>query len=119
MDRENTEKVIRNWKGGEFNKVSFKKGWMPPHPTFFVRRQIYEKYGKFNTDFPIAGDYELMMRFLYKYNVSTTYIPKVLAKMRTGGKSRPEPIRIIRNMLENYKAWKVNGLNPNPRSCHC
>lgn len=58
---------------------------MPPHPTFFVKRSACEKYGMFNTDFPLAADYELMLRFLYKHEISTTYIPKVLVKMRTGG----------------------------------
>ena len=113
VDREDTKKIIRNWKGGEFNKLNFKRGWMPPHPTFFVKKEIYEKYGLFNLDFPVTADYELMLRFLYKYNVSTTYIPGVLVKMRTGGKSRPGMINTARNMLENYRAWKVNGLETN------
>lgn len=114
VDREDIKKVIRNWKGGEFNKLNFKKGWMPPHPTFFVKREIYEKYGLFNLGFPIAADYEIMLRFLYRYNVSTAYVPKVLVKMRTGGKSRPDVLRIARNMLENYQAWRANGLRVNP-----
>jgi len=114
VDREDTKKVIRNWKGGEFNKLNFKRGWMPPHPTFFVKREIYEKYGLFNLGFPIAADYEIMLRSLYRYNVSTAYVPKVLVKMRTGGKSRPDALRIAKNMLENYQAWRVNGLRVNP-----
>ncbi|MBE0427868.1 MAG: glycosyltransferase [Nitrospirae bacterium] len=113
VERDNMEKVVRDWKGGEFNKQNFRKGWMPPHPTFFVRKEIYQKYGVFNTDFPIAADYELMLRFLYKHNISTVYIPRLLVKMRTGGKSKPELNRIAKNMLENYRAWKVNGLEPN------
>lgn len=112
VDRNNTDKVIRYWKADNFQKERFKKGWMPPHPTFFMKRNIYERYGLLNLDFPLAADYEIMLRFLYKYDVSTTYIPKVLVKMRTGGTSNPG-MYTIRAIMENYRAWKVNGLNPN------
>ncbi len=104
------DKVIRYWKASEYRHGKFKYGWMPPHPTFFVRREIYEKYGYFNTDFRIAADYELMLRFLEKHRISTHYIPEVLIKMRLGGASN----RSLRNMWikssEDYKAWKVNDL---------
>jgi glycosyltransferase involved in cell wall biosynthesis len=111
VDRLDTDKVIRYWKAGPYNKELFKKGWMPPHPTFFVRKRVYEKYGYFNLDFPLAADYELMLRFLYKYNVSATYIPKVLVKMRAGGTSRLG-IYTIKSFVENYRSWTVNDLRP-------
>lgn len=105
------DKVIRYWKASEYHPGKFKYGWMPPHPTFFVRREIYERYGYFNTDFRIAADYELMLRFLEKHRISTHYIPEVLIKMRLGGASN----RSLKNMWikssEDYKAWKVNNLN--------
>ena len=82
---------------------------MPPHPTFFVKREVYEKYGLLNLDFPLAADYELILRFLYKYEVSTAYIPKVLVKMRAGGTSTPG-LYTVRAIMENYRSWKVNGL---------
>ena len=113
VDRNNINKVIRYWQAENFYKEKFKKGWMPPHPTFFVKRSAYEKYGMFNTDFPLAADYELMLRFLYKHEISTTYIPKVLVKMRTGGTSNPG-VYTFKAILENYRAWKVNDLSPNP-----
>jgi glycosyltransferase len=87
---------------------------MPPHPTFFARRHVYEKYGTFDLNFPLAADYELMLRFLYKYGVSASYIPICLVKMRTGGHCRPGLINTSNNIIENYRAWKVNGLKPNP-----
>jgi GT2 family glycosyltransferase len=83
--KNDTEKIIRYWKSDGFYKERFRKGWMPPHPTFFVRREVYEKYGLFNLDFPLAADYELILRFLYKQEISTAYIPEVLVKMRAGG----------------------------------
>ena len=111
VDKNDTDKIIRYWKASEYHHGKFKYGWMPPHPTFFVRREIYEKYGYFNTDFRIAADYELMLRFLEKHKISTHYIPEVLIKMRLGGASN----RSLKNMWikssEDYKAWKVNNLN--------
>ncbi len=83
---------------------------MPPHPTFFVKKTIYDRYGSFNTDFKIAADYELMIRFLEKGNISTLYIPEVLIKMRVGGASNRTLKNIAVKTIEDYKAWRVNNL---------
>ena len=109
VDRNDTNKIVRYWKAGNFYKERFKKGWMPPHPTFFVKKEVYERCGYLNLGFPLAADYEIMLRFLYKYEVSTIYIPKVLVKMRAGGTSKPG-FYTAKAVLENYRAWKVNGL---------
>lgn len=113
IDADDSDRQVRYWKSDAFNKKKFRRGWMPPHPTFFAKHHIYKKYGLFNLDFPLAADYELMLRFLYKYNVSTAYIPKVLVKMRTGGSCRPGLSNTLHNIIENYYAWKVNGLHTN------
>jgi glycosyltransferase len=84
---------------------------MPPHPTFFVKKEVYEKYGYFNTDFKIASDYELMLRFLEKHRISTYYIPEVLIKMRIGGTSNRSVKNLLIKSSEDYRAWKVNNLN--------
>ena len=105
---------VRAWRAGEYHRNRFKWGWMPPHPTFFARRALYEKYGLFNLDFKLAADYELMLRFLYKHHVSANYIPKCLVTMRTGGACKPGIANTLSNMAENYRAWKVNALRPNP-----
>lgn len=110
VKRDDTDKVVRYWKAGNFYKDMFKRGWMPPHPTFFCKKSVYEKYGLLNLDFPSAADYELMLRLLYKCHVSTTYIPRVLVKMRSGGTSNPG-VYTIKAIIENYRAWKVNELN--------
>ncbi|MDQ3046489.1 MAG: glycosyltransferase [Bacteroidota bacterium] len=112
VDRNNTAKVTRNWVSGNYNKEEFRKGWMPPHPSFFVRRKCYEKYGLFNTDFKSAADYELMLRFLYKFECSASYIPEVLVKMRIGGKSNVSFLNRIKANREDKKAWEINGLKP-------
>lgn len=109
VDRNNINKIVRYWQAGDYNKENFKKGWMPPHPTFFVKRKIYEKYGCFNLKFTLAADYELMLRLLFKYEISTCYIPKILVKMRSGGKSKPG-LSTITGIKETYIAWKINEL---------
>ncbi len=110
VDRRNTERIIRSWKSSPHTDGLFKRGWMPPHPTFFFRRDAYIRYGCFNTDFRIAADYELMLRFLEKYKISSHYIPEVLIKMRVGGVSNRSLKNLMIKSSEDYKAWKVNGL---------
>lgn len=114
VDQKNTDKIIRYWKSSEYKKGKFKKGWMPPHPTFFVKKWVYKKYGYFNLDFPIAADYEIMLRFLEKYKVQSCYIPQILVKMRIGGQSNKSVKNIIKANIECYRAWKVNELKVNP-----
>jgi glycosyltransferase len=112
VSRDNPEKIIRHWKSKPYNEKLFLQGWMPPHPTFFVRRECYRKFGYFNTNFTISADYELMLRFLYKYKISSSYIPEVLVKMRTGGISNITLKSRIKANREDRLAWKVNGLKP-------
>lgn len=112
VDKNDANKIVRKWIAGNFAKRKFEKGWMPPHPAFFVKNRIYEKYGSFNLKFPIVADYELMLRLLYKHDISTIYIPKILVKMRTGGKSNPSFNNVINNSISCYHAWKANGLRP-------
>lgn len=110
VSRDNPRRIVRYWKSRPYVNGLFKKGWMPPHPTLFVKRNIYDRFGLFNTDFRIAADYELMLRFIEREKISTCYIPEVLVKMRMGGASN----RSLRNLLlktsEDYKAWKTTGL---------
>ena len=113
-DFKDTNKIFRYWRTGEFKSEKFKWGWMPPHPTFFVRREVYEQYGGFNIELGTAADYELMLRFLFKHGISTNYIPRVLVKMRVGGKSNATLYRrLVANRMDR-KAWTVNGLKPYP-----
>lgn len=112
VNRSNEEKIIRNWISGEYKKKKFLKGWMPPHPTFFVKRSVYERFGSFNLKLKSAADYELMLRFLYKENISTSYLPKVIVKMRLGGTSNKSIINRVKANIEDRLAWKINGLKP-------
>ncbi len=114
VDRDDTEKVIRRWISGPYDQKNWYRGWMPPHPTFFVRRSVYEKYGLYRLDLGTAADYELMLRFLLKNGITTRYIPLVLVKMRTGGMSNVSLKNRLQANLMDRKAWKVSGLKPKP-----
>lgn len=112
VDRVKTSLIKRNWVSGHYKKENFLKGWMPPHPSFFAARHCYEKFGNFNTQLKTAADYELMLRFLFKHNCSVAYIPKVLVKMRVGGKSNVSILNRVKANREDKRAWMMNGLTP-------
>jgi glycosyltransferase involved in cell wall biosynthesis len=112
VDPIDTSKIVRKWRSGSFRKQNFLKGWMPPHPTFFVRKSCYDKFGKFDTQFKSAADYELMLRFLFKESCSAVHLPKVMIHMRAGGVSNVSLKNRIRANREDRLAWKINGLKP-------
>lgn len=112
VDANDIRKVKRHWKSGKYNPGDFLFGWMPPHPTFFVRKEVYEKYGIFNESFRSAADYELMLRFIHKHQISIEYLPRVIVKMRSGGQSNITAKNRIKANLEDRKAWEINGLKP-------
>ena len=108
---DNINDITRYWESCVFKKGLFKTGWAPPHPTFFVRRKVYEKYGLYDLNYSLAADFELMARFLERFQVSSAYIPKIFIKMRLGGVSNKSVINIIRQNIEIYKACKKNGIS--------
>lgn len=112
VDKNNTDKIIRKWKSGEYNRASFLNGWMPPHPTFFVKKDMYERYGKFDLSFKSAADYELMLRFIQKNKISIAYLNEFTVKMRVGGQSNVSLKNRMKANLEDRQAWRVNGLKP-------
>ena len=114
VDRHDLNKTIRYWKAKAYHEGDFKKGWMPPHPTFFVRRKIYEQYGYFNLDLKSAADYEIMLRFIHKHKIKISYLPRVIVKMRAGGQSNVTLKNRIKANREDKKAWLINGLKPGP-----
>ena len=107
-----TNEVVRYWKSKTQTDRGWERGWMPPHPTFFLRKKVYEKYGNFDLDFKSAADYELMLRVLYKNKISTTYLPQILVYMRTGGQSTANLRNRVLANKEDELAWEKNGLKP-------
>jgi glycosyltransferase len=114
VDRENTDKVNRYWKSGEYKKGIFKKGWMPPHPTFFIKKSCYDRYGSYNLRLKSAADYELMLRMLHKHNISVAYLQEVITKMRVGGQSNVTLLNRLKANKEDKLAWVINDLKPGP-----
>lgn len=112
VDRIRAGNVVRRWKAGKFVRSFFLKGWMVPHPTFFVKKAVYEKYGLFNTDLTTSADYEFMVRVLYKEKISTTYMPEVMVNMKRGGQSNLSLQNRIKANKEDRLAWDLNGVKP-------
>lgn len=112
VDFNDTAKITRNWVSGAYNAANFLKGWMPPHPTFFLKKAAFEQFGYYNIDFKSAGDYELMLRMLFKNKLNATYIPFVQMKMRAGGISNASLKNRIRANKEDRSAWMLNDIQP-------
>ena len=110
------EKVKRVWKGSAFKKGAFKKGWMPAHPTFYCRRSVYDKLGLYDDSYKIAGDFELMLRFLEKHNIRSKYIPKTLVNMKVGGASNNGLKSKLDILKEEFRAFNQNDINFNKLS---
>lgn len=103
-----TSKIVRHWVSGK--QRPFRYGWHPAHPTFYVKREVYQKYGFFDLDFKFAADFELMLRFIEKYHIQLAYLPEPLVRMRLGGKTSKNIFNIIKGNIECYKAFKKNGI---------
>ena len=110
------EKVKRVWNGSAFKKGAFKKGWMPAHPTFYCRRSVYQKLGLYDDSFKIAGDFELMLRFLEKHNIRSKYIPKKLVNMKVGGASNNGLKSKLDILNEEFRAFDQNDIDLNKLS---
>lgn len=112
VDANDTEKIKRKWKSGEYQQGGFLKGWMPPHPTFFVKKKMYEYHDLYNTSFKTAADYELMLRFIHVNEIKIAYLPKFTVKMRVGGASNSSVKNRVNANLEDRRAWEINKVKP-------
>lgn len=105
-----TSRVIRKWRSGEYTMRAVRHGWMPPHPTLYLRREVYERWGLYDTSFRIAADYDAMLRYMVKGGVRLAYVPEVFVKMRVGGESNKSIAKILRKSREDYRALRTNGV---------
>ena len=110
VDRIDSDKVIRYWQSGYFSRLKMKLGWMPPHPTLFIKKECFVKCGVYDLSYRSAADYDLILRFLYKNKLKTGYIPEVLMKMRVGGLSNHSLKNRWRANQEDRKAMSKNGI---------
>lgn len=112
VDQEDVNKIVRVWKGSPYK--SFKSGWHPAHPTFYVRRSVYEKYGVFDTTFNVSADFELMLRLIEKHGITTKYLDRYMVRMRMGGESTGSIKNIIRGNKNIFRAFKKNEIKVSP-----
>ena len=103
------EKLIRNRIGGEYSLKKIEKGWLPLHPTVYIKRALIEKYGDYNLQFKIASDTEFLLRYLYKNKIKMGYVNSYIVKMRMGGLSTTSS-RALEVLKEDYKIYKFHGL---------
>jgi len=104
----NMEKTIRFWHSSDYTGELFSSGWSPPHPTFYVKKKIYQKYCCFDLNYKMGNDIELMMRFLDRYRITTKYVSEVWVKMRLGGVSNQSIKNIVVQNLEIYHGARKN-----------
>jgi glycosyltransferase len=104
VQKDNPNKVIRRWKSRLFSAALLGQGWMPPHPTLFLRREVYDKHGVFDLRYDIAADYDFMLRVLKDPELTFAYLPETITKMRVGGASN----RSLKNILQKSREdWKI------------
>ena len=112
VNQEDVNQIVRVWKGSPYR--SFKSGWHPAHPTFYVRREVYEKYGGFDTTFDVSADFELMLRLIEKHGIRTKYLDRYMVKMRMGGESTGSIKNIIRGNKNIFRAFRKNEIKVSP-----
>ncbi len=105
------KKIVRTWHSTPFNRQNVKYGWMPPHPTLYLRKEVYEKHGLFDTSFKIAGDYDFMLRLMLDKEINLQLLPEVIVKMRMGGASTGSIKGIIQKSREDIRALQNNGFS--------
>lgn len=110
VKKHDINKVVRTWKSRSFNINLLTKGWMPAHPTLFLRSEVYDRYGFFNTDYKISADYEFMLRILNNTELKFNYLSKTIIKMRVGGASNRNIKNITIKSLEDLKAIRSNNV---------
>lgn len=110
VDKSNTQEIIRSWKSCDFKPRLLKQGWMPPHPTLFLKREVYEKHGLFDLSYRISADYDFLLRIFKDPELKFGYLPKVITKMRVGGVSNQSLKNIIKKSKEDYRAIRINNI---------
>lgn len=112
--RTRPDSVVRYWRAGNYSRSQLALGWMPPHPTFYVRKSVYRRFGAFDTRYRIAADYDSMLRILWDGRVRAAYIPEVLVRMRLGGMSNRSIGAMFDKSREDLSALRRNGVGGLP-----
>lgn len=110
VSKNETDRIVRRWRSSGFEVERLRRGWMPPHPTLYLRRRVIERWGGFDTGFRISADYDAVLRYFGPAGVRSVHLPRVLVKMRTGGESNRSLERVLLKMREDHRALKKNGV---------
>lgn len=105
----NMDKIIRYWRSRDYRSGMARSGWMPAHPTLYLKRSVFEKYGYYDTNYSIAADYDFCLRIFEKHMICSRYLPEILVRMRAGGKSNSSLKNILLSNKESSHACKKNG----------
>ena len=108
VSQDDPGRVVRHWRAGEFSERRLRWGWMPPHPTLFVRRRVLESHGGYDSSYAIAGDYDAILRYFGSGQLNFAYLDRVIVKMRVGGASNRSLRQIIRKSREDLRAVRAN-----------
>lgn len=108
VDPFNTNKIVRKWIAKPFTKASIREGWMPAHPTFYVKRPLFKTFGNYSLNYGSAADYELMVRFLYSNSIKAVFLNKLIVTMRTGGMSNASLTHRYKALINDYRALVAN-----------
>lgn len=109
-----SSKVMRHWVSGPYSPEKLKRGWMPPHPSLFIKRDVITRWGAYDDSFRISADYDSILRYFSQGRISAAYLPEVLTKMRLGGASNGSVRRILKKSTEDYKAIRRNQVGGAP-----
>jgi glycosyltransferase len=108
VSAENVDKTIRYWKSSPFAPKKLRQGWMPPHPTLFLKKEVYQQHGSFNTNLKIAADYDFILRIFSDTSLKWAYLPELISIMRVGGASNKSLSNILLKSREDYQALQSN-----------
>ena len=114
VDKGDLNRIVRHWKSEPYRSGLFEKGWMPPHPTFFIRRRVLGRVGLFEPRYRFAADFDFMLRALHVQQLRSTYLPRDLVKMRVGGLTNNSVMNVLRGNIEAYRSCRKNGLGVSP-----
>ena len=114
VDRGDLNRIVRYWKSRPYTQGLFERGWLPAHPTFFLRRVLYQRYGGFDLQYRLQADFELTLRMLAVHKLPSVYLPEVIVKMRMGGVSNRSVLNVIKGNLEAYRACRRHDLKVSP-----
>lgn len=112
VKQDSPQTIVRHWVSKPFKEKSFFKGWHPPHPTLYLKREVYKKYGLFDLNFSLAADFELMLRFFERYKIKTKHLPFTTIRMRLGGATSKNWKNVRKQNIECIEAFKINEFKP-------